>query len=232
MSLPIIRDSIFTMMFNVAPQTTADLDFTVYGYNSTSTTIGLEGQPSNTFMALPIPESTTDSTGTLLQYTFLNMQDVDYRVIFINHDTTAEYSERLFIDGLPITDTIFAKQSEAGRGRIMIDLETGQYRQLTESGKMELKVFPNPAKNEVFVTVNYPVAYILENSDRLNKAKIKVYSITGEKLFETLAKPGETISIPTIGYTQGMYFIQAEENIVKWQLDYLAPAVESVMIER
>jgi hypothetical protein len=225
-------DSIKGVMFNVAPNTTADLDFTVFALSSESTTIGLEGHPSNTFMALPIPESTTDSTGTLMQFTFINMLDVDYRVIFINHDTTAEYSERLFIGGLPIGDTVVAKREENNGGRIIIDLETGQTRKLTEAGKMELKVFPNPAKDEVFVTVNYPVKYLIENSDKINKAKVRLFSITGEKLFEYLARPGETIKIPTLGYTQGLYFIQAEENIVKWQLDYLAPAVDRVYIEK
>ncbi|MFH1051056.1 MAG: T9SS type A sorting domain-containing protein [bacterium] len=230
--VPIIRDSIYTPMFNVAPSTTADLDFTVFALSSESATIGLEGHPSNTFMALPIPVSTTDSTGTLMQFTFINMADLDYRVIFINHDTTAEYSERLFIGGLPIADTVMAKRAANYGGRIIIDLETGQIRKLTEAGKMELKVFPNPAKDEVFVTVNYPVKYILENSDNINKAKIRLYSITGEKLFEVLARPGETIKIPTSEFTQGLYFIQAEENIDKWQLDYLAPVVERVSIAR
>ncbi|MFH1051770.1 MAG: metallophosphoesterase [bacterium] len=226
------RDSIFTPMFNVAPQTSADIDFTVYALSSESTTIGLEGHPSNTFMPFPIPVSTTDTTGTLMQFTIINMADLDYRVIFINHDTTAEYSERFFIGGLPIADTVIAKRAENYGGRIIIDLESGQIRKLTEAGKMELKVFPNPAKDEVFVTVNYPVKYLLENSDNINKAKVRLYSITGEKIFEYLARPGETIKIPTGEYTQGLYFIQAEENIDKWQLDYLAPAVERVFIER
>ncbi|ROL62166.1 T9SS C-terminal target domain-containing protein [Bacteroidetes/Chlorobi group bacterium ChocPot_Mid] len=212
--------------------TTADLDFTVYGLSGTSTTIGLVGHPSNTFMVLPIPESTPETSCTLMQYTFVNMTDCLYRIVFINHDTTAKYCERLFIGGLPIGDTVITKRGENYGGRIIIDLETGQTRKLTEAGKMELKVFPNPAKDEVFVTVNYPVKYLIENSDKINKAKVRLFSITGEKLFEYLARPGETIKIPTLGYTQGLYFIQAEENIVKWQLDYLAPAVERIFINR
>jgi len=230
--IPIIRDSIFTTAFNVAPQTSAHLDFTVYALSSESTTIGLEGHPSNTFVAFPLPVSTTDSTNTLMQYTIINMADVDYRVIFINHDTTAEYSERLFIGGLPIGDTVLANQGESNIGRIIIDLETGQTRKLTEAGKMELTVFPNPAKDEVYVTVNYPVKYLLENSGNINKAKVRLFSLTGEKLFDALARPGETIRIPTGEYTQGLYFIQAEEKIDKWQLDYLAPAVERVFIQK
>ncbi|MFH1052739.1 MAG: metallophosphoesterase [bacterium] len=229
---PYNGDSIYTDYFNVAPLTTADIDFMVYANNATSTTIGLEGHPSYTFTVLPIPQNTTDSTGTLLQYTFVNMLNTEYRLIFINHDSTAEYNEELVIGGLPVGDTILAKRGENYGGRIIIDLETGQTRKLTEAGKMELKVFPNPAKDEVFVTVNYPVKYMLENSDNINKAKVRLFSITGEKLYEFLVRPGETIRIPTTEFTQGLYFIQAEEKIDKWQLDYLAPTVERVMIER
>ena len=73
----------------------------------------IQKEGSSTFTNIPIPSETSDSTGILMNYTLINGGGYNYRLVFVNRDSSSGYTEEIIIDNLPVQDTIFGKRASS-----------------------------------------------------------------------------------------------------------------------
>lgn len=172
------------------------------------------------------------------RFILINGGNHKYRFKWIKVDSTAQYTESVIIANMPLVDELdnafdssrFGK-TIAYENQEVIDLGEQSY---DDQGTKHLKliVYPNPADNLLNVIAYYPVSEILENRKANRLLIIKAYSSTGSELFRQEIKPGENISIKTDNFSQGIYFIRAEEKAIGSYEKLLAPVIETVIIER
>ena len=185
-------------------------------------------QNTNNFIDLSLPYKTTDSTGIIRNYTLVNGQGFNYRLEFTNRDTNAHYSEKLNLEPLTITDTVFLKTTDNG-GNI-IDLQQQSFID-NNSNTMKLSIYPNPTDKLIYATAYLPVsAYVNSDTKVCSQLVIKIYSNLGTELYKQEVKAGETLQIPTDKLTNGVYFIRAEQKAT--MDNTLSPAIQSFIIQR
>ena len=218
------RDTIFSEWFKV--ENDAQIEFKCFGFDTSKVLVKIHQQFTNNFIPLTIPDVTTDSTGILRQFTLVNGQGFTYRLEFINMDTLSHYSEQLFIEGLPVSDTMMARTIIDNHE--IIDLHGKEGNTSTED--ISLSLFPNPADENVYTTAYLPLSAFTGRSQ--HQIIIKVFSSLGFELFRQEVKSGETISIPTKDYPQGAYFIRAEEKADDYTIDVLPAKVQGFVIKR
>ncbi len=204
-----------------------ELQFKCHGYDTTKAKMKIEKRNYGISAEVQLPNSTPDSLSVLRSYTLVNGQGEDYRLIFVNYDSLAYYSEEGFLDDLFSRDTLYSKNSVEIEN--IIDLNSQYHRDRKDLG-ISLSLFPNPADENVYTTAYLPLSAFTGRSQ--HQMIIKVFSSLGFELFRQEVKSGDTISIPTKDYPQGAYFIRAEEKADDYTIDVLPAKVQGFVIKR
>jgi hypothetical protein len=181
-------------------------------------------QSSNNFINLNLPAYTPDTSAILRQYTLVNGQGFNYRLEFTKRDTTAHYSEKLVLDGLPVPDTL--RKISASVGNI-IDLQMQSY---YDNNQNILKVnsYPNPAEKVIYVSVYIPISILKER--KIGDLKLTLFNQTGNEILNSKIKPSEVVTLKVENLTNGTYFIRIEEENQQWYIDKLKPTVVPIVI--
>ena len=214
-------DTIFSNWFPVGD--IATLGFKCLGNDTTKFSIKIQKQGTTTFTYVPLPSPPMKDTGVYRQYTLINGLGCNYRMCLINRDTTAYYSEKIFMEGLPCIDTMF---KATAMYRNVIDLQGVLNKELTANG-ITIQVTPNPATDQVFVTPYLP----LNLNRKRGQIELRLVNTQGAEISKLLTKYGETVTIPIDKLSTGVYFIRAVELTPEF-VDPVAPRTEPLMIER
>jgi len=178
------------------------MNFHFIGIDTTKIDIKLQRNNGVTIVDLPVTPSYTDSTGMIEDYTLINGYGNSYRLALIRKDSSAYYSETLYLDGVPLNE---APANRTSANSKIIDLNaTG----VSTPDGVYLSIYPNPAEDVLYATV-----YSANNSS----LTIKVYSILGNELYSAEANSGQTVSINTSQFASGSYFISVSEKV--WSSD-------------
>ena len=217
------KDTLYSDWFTVL--SSIELEFKCFGADTSKYKMYIQKEGSSTFTNIPIPSETSDSTGILMNYTSINGGGYNYRLVFVNRDSSSGYTEEIIIDNLPVQDTIFGKRASSIEN--IIDLSS-LAKLGFENSKIELKIFPNPVKNTVYIS-----AYLPEISHLNQKVIIIIYSTLGNELYKQEIISGETIAVPINNYPGGAYFIKAEyKNENYWLSNPVIPSLEPFIIEK
>ncbi len=163
------------------------------------------------------------------------LDPINYRILWINKKKDAHFTQQLLLGGIP---PIYMLTSNFdGLGKIIEDsyngvIDLGDMTIEEEFDNIRLEIYPNPADNIINTIARYPGSYMIEHHDSYNKILIQLFNSIGDKLFDIEVNPGELIQIPTDKFSNGLYFIRAEENTDIWSLELPLSTVENVIIKK
>ena len=225
------KDTIPSEWFTVGPS--AKFQFKCKGTDSSQIKVLIEKKSTGETFNLRIPKNTHDTLGKLCQYVLHNGKDDNYRLLFINRNPNAGYSEELWLEGLPVDTLEFITNREGEARNIQeIDLSNSTY-QSNGSNKITLSLNPNPADEEIYVKALLPSSVEIGKAVAGfgNSIEFRVYSQIGTVLLKQEAEPGETITINTSTLPAGVYFIRAEYQYENY-FNPVVPVIESFVISR
>ena len=215
-------DTLYSDWFTVNDE--VSLEFKCYGYDTNRVSMKIHQQSTNNYIGLNLPVWTPDTSAVLRQFTLVNGQGFNYRLEFTKRDTTAHYSEKIVLDGLPIPDTL--RKISASEGNI-IDLQMVSYQDKINNTFL-VNAFPNPAEKLLYVSVYLPVSVLKER--KIGNLKLTLFNQTGMELIKSKIKPAEVLSLNVENLTIGTYFIRIEEESNQLYIDKLNPAAIPVVI--
>ncbi|MCX6153894.1 MAG: hypothetical protein NT007_07035 [Candidatus Kapabacteria bacterium] len=223
-------DTIYSEWFQVPA--TSTLQFMCKGtiLDSNLLYMLIEKLSDSTYINIPIPKYSSDSTGIFRNYDLINGLSDYYRLAFITTDSIAQYSEQLQIDDLPTPDTM--AKIVYRNNHIVIDLNSFK-NNINTSDRIQLNIYPNPADNIIYAVAYLPVSAYYGTENRQNsKFKIRFYSLIGIEQFCIDTKPGEIKSILTETLQEGLYLIKVEEIVENPDWKPYTPVIQSLMISR
>jgi len=211
----------------------SNFEFKCKGNDSSKVRIAIQKESNGHIYNLKLPHHTPDSSGKLCKYILLNGNNCRYRLLFINRNDDAGYSEELWLGGLPV-DTMQFTTNKAGveMNYDVVDLGEGTNQDVINRN-MTLSIRPNPADEVVYVRGLLPASAYLEFGNTISNHKIKyqVYSQIGCVQISVEGIPGETVSINTTNLPAGVYFISAEHKSDNYY-EPVSPVVEPFVISR
>ncbi len=218
-----LPDTIKTNWFTVGSR--QFLEMMTQGIKSSKAKMLIERKSDRQLIQMEL-RNIPDSLMEPLSFSLINGNNDEYRLLFINQNSETRYTENIVIMHEP--EVMFEKTTVEPP---IVDLG----KQTTERiDNFSMTVYPNPAGNEVYVTILLPTKTagdeIYYEKNRL--IQICVYSPLGEELFTDKINSGKTITIPTNGYSNGLYFIRAEKEAKGIKGDLIPPVTKSFVIER
>jgi hypothetical protein len=186
----------------------------------------LDAEADTTIACVSVPQ-TERRKGYKNRYIMVNGRDREYKLMIVNLDTNAKYTETIFIDGLMV-ENVSPRQ-------VYIDgiIDLGKTTSENTSNRIQMNLFPNPTDETLYVTAYMPVsAYTETTKERSNTLSLSIYSLLGERFYQVYIKPGETIKVDVDTYPIGTYIIRAEEVINSTVLEPVSPGTERFVIER
>jgi hypothetical protein len=159
---------------------------------------------------------------------FFNGYNREYRIIWVKSSSKVLFTPEYMV------------------GSVQLDEESmnydGLFRSIAQTTQLELIdlsdepvkpglniiAVPNPA-NEF---INVSIINQVDDDKESGIIKISLISAIGTKLMEFTLKNGETINLPISNFTNGFYFLRAEEIPTHWGDDTASPAVEKIIISR
>jgi len=187
----LITDSLFSDWFAVGDL--ANLSFDFLGIDTSRIDVLLQRFDGEQIVNMPITPSSSSYSAFLQDFVLINGQNNEYRLAFINKDTNSQYSEALYLHGIPIENQPSMRTSDYVPK--IIDLG-GK----TQAGsEISLSLYPNPADEVIYCTA-YGIGELL----------IKVFNSQGSEVYRNKVKSGQGFSINTSEMPIGAYFIRVE----------------------
>lgn len=205
-------DTIYSNWFEVGSN--GGLSFNFIGLDTSKIGVILQKNSNNQIYNLPIEPSSGNYSGVNEYYTLLNGQNYNYRLAYIRKDSTTQYTEETYLEGIPIENIGYERTNSSK----VINLCSSNSEDITG---LTVRVFPNPAEDVIYAT-----AYG-NHSD--SKLVVRVFSQLGIEIFSITAISGETITINTSQFGSGSYIIKVDENA---QYEKSKSATEMFLIYR
>jgi len=162
---------------------------------------------------------------------FINGMSDEYRIIWSKHNNQITTMEQLVIGNLPEKAFLNIDQNERLLKIIdineqILDLSDESYS--STENKMKLLVYPNPAKEEMYIVTYLPQTEAIKGTFN-NTIIIKLYNSIGEEILKKEVTAGQIIRIPINNIVNGTYFVIASINDSK---SVISSESKSVLIQR
>ena len=222
-AIPIKSDTLFSTWFSASePQY---LKFLTKGDSMNFVSAKIQRQSDSICFALPLSQMISDTICLLNNFLLINGGDDLYRFMLVNLDSTAIYTEEVYLDSLPVVNPVAARVSSEDIS--VVNLGKSKEYKASTTNNIELSVYPNPPKDVMFITAQLPLSASDGESKNIH---IKVLSVLGLEIFSSYIQAGETLQFDTKLLGEGFYFIRAENADA---LDKtIAPAMQKIVIER
>jgi len=191
-----------------------EMEISMFGYKNSDVKVLLERALDSTQVELTMPLITSfPNNSTKLIYSIMDSLNTEFRLIYINNDTTAHFNERSYFGGLDPNDTISYKSAiQEDPVKYIIDFNNGgiQY-QANNSNDFDLTVYPNPTSGNLRVQAFLPEmldGYKIENRSLV----VSVYDATGRKVTSQNGTTGQMFDFDLTNLPSGAYIINVEHS--------------------
>ena len=191
-----------------------EMQISMFGHKNSDVKVLLERVLDSTQVELTMPTLTSfPNNSTKLIYSIIDSLNSEFKLIYINNDTTAHFNERSYFGGLESDDTVSYKSAiQKNPTKYIIDFNNGgiQY-EAKNINDFELKVYPNPTSGNLRVQAFLPEkldGYKIENRSLL----VAIYDATGKKVTSQNGTTGQMFEFDLTNLSSGAYIINVEHT--------------------
>jgi|GEM_PF-3865198 len=201
-------DTVRTRWFTVGAR--QQLEFVLLGKTVTSgigggsprTELWIERKLTGARMQIALPAG-DDIEGVPVACSLVNGADEEYRLLVVNRDTTSRYAEHLVLDGMPVSDTVYADTAALHKGPAGSGLDLGLLRGSAMAGGATLAVYPNPATDKMVITLGGGSGVLRAGG----KATLTITSALGTVVDRREIEPMRGVELDVAGLASGIYFV-------------------------
>jgi hypothetical protein len=195
-----------------------EMQISMYGYKNSDVKVYLQRLADSTKVLLTMPDTTDyPLSATKLVYSIIDSANSQFRLIYVNDDTTSRFNEKSFIYGMDNSDTISYKSTiEKDPVKYIIDFNNGGSQYVANyMDNINLKVYPNPTTGKVSVQAILPEEIIGETKNR--DVSLSIYNATGQVVLKRVVASGQLVEFDLSGSPSGTYIINvtSDDNNIK-----------------
>lgn len=191
-----------------------EMQMSMFGHKNADVKVILERVLDSTQVELTMPTITSfPNNSTKLIYSIIDSLNSEFKLIYINNDTTAHFNERSYFGGLESNDTISYKSAiQKDPVKYIIDFNNGgiQYK-ANNTNDFDLTVYPNPTSGNLRVQAFLPEkldGYKISNRSLL----VTVYDATGRMVTSQNGATGQMFDFDLSNSPAGAYIISVEHS--------------------
>lgn len=191
-----------------------EMQISMFGHKNTDVKVILERVLDSTQVELTMPTITSfPNNSTKLIYSIIDSLNSEFKLIYINNDTTAHFNERSYFGGLESNDTISYKSAiQKDPVKYIIDFNNGgiQYK-ANNTNDFDLTVYPNPTSGNLRVQAFLPEkldGYKISNRSLI----VTIYDATGRKVLSQYGATGQMFDFDLSNSPAGAYIINVEHS--------------------
>ncbi|MCB9221493.1 MAG: T9SS type A sorting domain-containing protein [Ignavibacteria bacterium] len=191
-----------------------EMQMSMFGHKNADVKVILERVLDSTQVELTMPNITSfPNNSTKLIYSIIDSLNSEFKLIYINNDTTAHFNERSYFGGLESNDTISYKSAiQKDPVKYIIDFNNGgiQYQE-NNTNDFELTVYPNPTSGNLRVQAFLPEkldGYKISNRTLV----VTIYDATGRMVTSQNGATGQMFDFDLSNSPAGAYIINVEHS--------------------
>ncbi|HPI20079.1 MAG TPA: T9SS type A sorting domain-containing protein, partial [Candidatus Kapabacteria bacterium] len=192
-------DTIASSWFSI--ESPKELALKLKGSKNANSKVYIQNKETERTLRLNLPNGLKDNKGAKAKYNLINGLGNEFRLLFVKNDDAMQYTEELWIEGLPIEEKP-AGSFKVGDGIENIDLIQIVNRYYSES---DISIFPNPASEVLYLQANVP----------FEEATLTVTNLLGTKVIQqqiNLSKSPE-IKLDISFLLPGIYYVNISDGL-------------------